>query len=81
MRPESLRELIYAEPFRPFELVLANGSRMLVPHPEWMLYPKGAQTAVVWYPNDRLRIIDVGLVLELDLAPPVAAGSVAPDPI
>ncbi len=80
MRAESLRELIHAEPFRPFELVLANGSRVLVSHPEWILYPKGARSAIVWYPDDRFRIIDVGLVLELDLAPPVAAGSVTREP-
>jgi hypothetical protein len=80
VRAESLREVIQAEPFRPFEIVLVSGSRILVTHPEWVLYPKGARTAIVWYPDDRVRIIDVGLVLELDLAPPVAAGSIAPNP-
>ena len=80
MRHESLHEAIQAQPFRPFELVLANGSRVLVTHPEWILHPKGARTAIVWYPDERVRIIDVGLVLELDLAAPSPGGSIAPSP-
>ena len=80
MRAESLRELIRAESFRPFELVLANGSRVLVSHPEWIFHPKGARTAIIMGRDESVRIIDVGLVLELALAPPVAAGSIAPDP-
>lgn len=80
MRAENLQELIHAAPFRPFELVLANGSRVLVSHPEWILHPKGARTAVVMRPDESVRIIDVGLVLELDLAPPIPAGSISPNP-
>jgi hypothetical protein len=80
VRAENLQELIHAAPFRPFELVLANGSRVLVSHPEWILHPKGARTAVVMRPDESVRIIDVGLVLELDLAPPIPAGSISPNP-
>ena len=80
MRAENLRELIRATPFRPFHLVLANGSRVLVPHPEWIFHPPGARTCIVMGPDESVRIIDVGLVLELDLGPPVPAGSIAPNP-
>ena len=80
MRAENLRELIRATPFRPFELVLANGSRVLVPHPDWIWHREGARTAIVVGLDESVRIIDVGLVLELDLGPPVPAGSVAPNP-
>jgi hypothetical protein len=80
MRGDSLREALRTEPFRPFELVLANGARILVNHPEWVLYPKEARSLVVYYPDDRFRIVDVGLVLELDVAPPVPAGSIALNP-
>ncbi len=80
MRSDSLRELIQAKPFRPFDLVLANNDRIRITHPEWIMHPQGARSAVVWSPDDRVRIIDVGLVLELDVAPPVPAGSIAPNP-
>jgi hypothetical protein len=31
-------------------------------------------------PDDSFRVINVGLVLELDVTPPVPAGSIAPNP-
>jgi hypothetical protein len=80
VRAENLQELIHAAPFRQFWLCLANGSRVFVPHPEWILHPSGARTAVVMGPDESVRIIDVALVLELELAPPVPAGSIAPNP-
>ena len=80
MRAENLQDVIHAEPFWPFWLCLANGSRVYVPHPEWILHPSGRRTAVVMGPDEGVRIIDVGLVLELDLGPPVPAGSIAPNP-
>ncbi len=42
MKAESLREVIRAQPFRPFSLTLVNGERLPVPHPEWVwLLPAG----------------------------------------
>jgi len=80
VRAENLQEVIHAEPFRPFTLCLANGSRVFVPHPEWILHHSGGRTAVFMGQDESLRIIDVALVLELELGPPVPAGSLAPDP-
>ncbi len=80
MRAENLQEVIRAAPFRPFWLCLANGSKVFVPHPEWIAHPSGARTAVVMGQDESVRIIDVALVLELELALPVPAGSIAPNP-
>jgi hypothetical protein len=77
MRAESLDELIHAEPFRPFTLCLANGARVEVPHPEWIIHHRGARTAVVMSPDESVRIIDVGLVLELQPGPLLPAGTIA----
>ena len=65
MRAENLDELIHAEPFRPFTICLANGARIDVPHPQWIIHPRGTRTAVVMSPDESVRIIDIGLVLEL----------------
>ena len=81
VRAENLREIIRAAPFRPFWLCLANGSRVFVPHPEWIFHPPGTRTAIVMGPDESVRIIDVALVLELELAPPAPPVSVAPNPI
>jgi hypothetical protein len=80
VRAEALHEAIHAVPFRPFALVLANNDRVPVSHPEWILHPSGARTCIIMRPDDSFRVIDVGLVLELDMTPPVPAGSVAPNP-
>ncbi len=77
MSSESLHEAIDAVPFRPFTLMLADGTRLAVPHPEWIMFPTGARTAVHMEPNERVRILDVALLLGIDVDPPVPAGSAA----
>jgi hypothetical protein len=80
MRAENLHEAIHAEPFRPFTLMLADGTRLHVPHPESILHPQKARTAVVMSQDESIRILDVALVLGVELAPPIPAGSIAPGP-
>ncbi len=76
-----LQDVIKSQPFKPFAVVFADGAKVNVPHPEWILFPRGAGTAVLMDPTDqRLHIIDVMLVQRLELDPPVPAGSVAPNP-
>ena len=80
MRTESLREVIHAQPFRPFSLMLADGTRLPVPHPEWVwLLPAGR--TVGWSDQDeRVKLLDIGLLLGVDLDTPISAGSIAPNP-
>ena len=59
MRADNLQEVIRGEPFRPFALVVADGSKVYVPHPEWIAHPSGARTAVVMGQDESVRIIDV----------------------
>jgi hypothetical protein len=80
VKTEDLQEVIRAAPFRPFAIVFADGKQIVVPHPEFILHPSGARTAVVMEPDGRLHIIDVMLVQRLELDPPVPAGSVASNP-
>ena len=47
---EELRAYKYAEPFRPFQLLLADGRRVTVPRPE----------NVGWSPEDRIVMFPVG---------------------
>ena len=80
MTREALHSAIHAEPFIPFRLHMANGRTVDVPHPEWIMHHKTARTAVWMSPQEEYRIIDIGLVLELEHIAPVEAGTVAPDP-
>ena len=79
MNPVTLQELIRAVPFRPFSLALEDGSRVDVRHPEWIAFA-GGRVALVTDPDDRAHYVDVMLVTKLELAPPVPAGSIAPEP-
>jgi hypothetical protein len=76
VKSEAFLEVIRAAPFHPFIVCLANGERIEVRHPESIAV--GGRTAVVVEPDDRTHILDVGLVLKIELAPPVPAGTVSP---
>ena len=79
MRSENLREVIHAAPFRPFALCMADGTRVDVPHPDFIAHPPGGRTAVVVGADESLQIIDVMLVTKIEIGPPAAAGAVRSD--
>ena len=79
MRAESLHEVIHAVPFRPFYLMLADGTRVHVPDPEYIAHPSGARTAVVMGLDESVRILDVALVLGIEHGPPEPAGLIGKD--
>jgi hypothetical protein len=76
VRPENLPEVIHAAPFRPFALCLADGSRVDVPHPDFIAHTPGGRTAVVVGVDESLQIIDVMLVTKIDIGPPATAGAI-----
>ena len=80
MTREALHAAIHAEPFRPFRLILANGERLQVPHPEWVwLVPAGRTLG--WADQDeRVKLLDAGLLLGVEMDETIPAGSVASDP-
>ncbi|MFI5459978.1 MAG: hypothetical protein ACHRXM_31545 [Isosphaerales bacterium] len=67
MRTENLQEVIRAAPFRPFALCLADGTRVDVPHPDFIAHPPGRRTAVVVSLDESLRKIDVMLVAKTEI--------------
>ncbi len=77
MKTEVLRDTIRAQPFRPFRLVLANGERLHVPHPEWVwLLPSGR--TVGWADqDDHYKLLDIGLLLGLEIDETVPSGTPA----
>ena len=79
MRPENLYEAIHAVPFRPFYLMLADGTRVHVPDPEYIAHPSGTRTAVVMGQDESVRILDVALLLGIEHGSPEPAGSIGKD--
>jgi hypothetical protein len=67
MTVEQLRELYNSQPFRPFVLHLADGREIPVHHREFMLTVPSGRTLVVCQPDDRLNIIDVLMITDIEL--------------
>ncbi len=66
MDPNQLRELYSAAPFRPFEILLTNGARVLVDHPEFMSFTRDYRTVHVSDVDGTGKRIDVKLIIALN---------------
>ena len=67
MTYKELHELYSVGQFRPFEIVLTNGSRVYVGHPEFMMFSIDHRTVYAADERDgSTRRIDVKLITELN---------------
>jgi hypothetical protein len=69
MTIERLREQLQYEPFRRFTMHLADGRDIEVHHREFIAVSSSGRTAVVFQPDDRMNIIDLLLVTDLEVLP------------
>jgi hypothetical protein len=58
---EMLRAMLHAQPFRPFDVVLSNGRRLHVHHPDYLVV---MPSFIVWQGRDG----DAALVMPLHVA-------------
>lgn len=66
MNANELKDIYSAAPFQPFELVLTNGARILVDHPEFMAFSPDYRTVYVSKVSGGVQRIDVKLVIAID---------------
>jgi hypothetical protein len=69
MTVERIKELYEATPFLPFVLHLADGREIAVHHREFIATAPSGRTLVVFQPDDRMHIIDLLLVTDVELRP------------
>lgn len=69
MTSERLREVLNAEPFQKFTIHLADGRDVPVHHREFVALSASGRTAVVFQPDDRMNILDLLLVTDLEVIP------------
>ncbi len=76
MTADRLRKLLRAVPFVPFDISLANGKIVHLPHPDFAaLDPKG-RILLAWYPDGvDFEIIDVALITNLSVKVPASAAA------
>jgi hypothetical protein len=68
MTIERIKELYEATPFQPFVLHLADGREIPVHHREFVAAAPSGRTLVVFQPDDRMNIIDLLLVTDVELS-------------
>ncbi|MEN6335655.1 MAG: hypothetical protein ABFE01_15495 [Phycisphaerales bacterium] len=61
---EGVREALHREPFKPFEICLADGSRLPIPHPDFVAV--GKRRVIVIQPDDSSLMIEPLLIVSLD---------------
>ena len=61
---EGVREALHGEPFKPFNICLADGRRIPVRHPDFVAV--GKRRIIVVQPDDSWSIVEPLLIVSLD---------------
>jgi hypothetical protein len=67
MTKEAVNNTLNAQPFKPFSLRLTDGSRVRVPHPDFIAVSQGGRTAIVNTEGEQFSIVDLSLVTAIEL--------------
>lgn len=65
MISDQLREVLRAQPFRPFTVYIADGRKFTVDHPELMMVTPGGRTAFLAIGAETTERIDVLMITSL----------------
>jgi hypothetical protein len=65
---ESLKEVIWARPFQPFTLRLADGRSRVVRHPEFVAFVADKRTLMWSQPGSGFELIDLILINSIEIA-------------
>jgi hypothetical protein len=65
MTVEQLRNVHQAKPFHPYTLKVADGSRIVVRHPEFLSVSPVGRTVIVWQPDGSFEVVDLLLVASI----------------
>ena len=62
---EAIKTELHKLPFRPFAMVLADGSQVVVPHHDYLMFSPGGRTMHVFHSLEGYRIVDTSLVTQI----------------
>jgi len=68
MTIDKLQAVLNANPFRPFTIHLADGSRHHVPHRDFLSHSPAGRTVIIYHEDDSFSILDLLLITELEVA-------------
>lgn len=67
MKIEKVREVLHAQPFRPFWIYFADGGRIPVAHEDFVAIDPTGREMLVYLPNGTHQIVEVMLVTRLEM--------------
>jgi hypothetical protein len=65
MTVEQLKKAYSAQPFKPFDVRLADGRSIEVPHPEFLAMSPTGRTVIIVRPDGDYHVVDLLLVTDL----------------
>ena len=74
MTSDRIREVVRAEPFRPFRFHMGGGRSVDVVHPEFLALNPSGRIVVVFSPKDAMEIIDVLMIQSIEMLPQASNG-------
>ncbi len=80
MRIEQLKNMLRAQPFRPFTIHLPEGRSVPVVHHDFALLSPDGRTLFAYGPDSSFNMIDVMLIASIEFGPP-PPGPERSDPI
>ena len=67
MKIAKIREVLHAQPFRPFLIYLADGGRILVEHEDFVALEPAGREMIVYLRDSSHHIVDVVLITRLEI--------------
>ena len=67
MKIVEIRNLLHAQPFRPFFIHIADGGRIPVKHEDFVALGPAGREMIVYQPDNTHQIVDVMLVTRLEI--------------
>ena len=67
MKIAEIRKLLHAQPFRPFNIHIADGGRIPVKHEDFVALAPTGREMIVYQSNGDYQVIDVMLVTRLQI--------------
>jgi hypothetical protein len=77
MTVDQLKNVIEAQPFRPFTIHMGDGRSFLVKHRDFISRSPSGRTLIVYGDGDNFSILDLLLVTELEVHSPTKPGEAA----
>jgi hypothetical protein len=77
MTVEQLKNIVGAQPFRPFTIHMGDGRVFLVKHRDFISHSPSGRTVIVYGDNDSFSILDLLLVTELEVHSQAKPGTAA----